>query len=769
MLPIIPTVAFAALVSIASAAAQEPQDPRGHTVTVRVLGADDGLPRPGAVVYLCGDDAVQLTADGYLVAEDQAVRRLRHATMVRTDPDGRAKLTSEVPLQDWHLNIAEPYLRHGQAKRIDGEWVLRVSEHEPVGVRVIDADGKAIAGFPVALHAAGKDLAVAVTDRTGKAMLGLPKDFTARAVICPAGWVGPRDAFPTVADSLAGRRGATLQMPPYGSMRLRRMRGGILESGAVAAQQFSHPTAYAHLNAPIQAGPNQAKGVLYPYVALGIAVTSYPQFGGSARLECKGPTTAGEACDIDIELGTLMTMRCRGCEAANVRGSVQVRLTTDAGVEEVHAERKDQGDFVIDRGRALQGTRLLRVDVDVEGYSASRACDHSLRTTTLDLGDFVLLAHEPQLRGRVVDTAGTPVEGASVVISPVKARNRGYRKTTNADGEFVSSGPLQRDQDGAPTQLFAMARHGGQASEFVQGVAGEVILKMQPMPAAAHQPVASNGSVVVQLLGKHDLADAYRVLKLQGRFGVGRLPKATHLPDGNTEITFFGLPGGTYQLLACAPDNSKFVVFDDLVVPGDGPCLDARLSRLDPAVHMRKVIAKVVDEQSVPIAGATFMMPDAVRTTDGMGQATLYVGRTAKTEGTIEMPGRRTVRLDEWPDDLVVTLEKASLVKVQVVGLPADVPRADLEIWLRDDVRERFAGPRQLLQANDIVSMPLPARGAYHLHLLVTRRQQNGSRSAEVCVDPVGVAIGDNQDLQLQFALDAAAVQHLRQILKQPQ
>ena len=49
------------------------------------------------------------------------------------------------------------------------------------------------------------------------------------------------------------------------------------------------------------------------------------------------------------------------------------------------------------------------------------------------------------------------------------------------------------------------------------------------------------------------------------------------------------------------------------------------------------------------------------------------------------------------------------------------------------------------------------------------RRQQNGSRSTEVCVDPVGVAIGDNQDLQLQFALDEAAIQHLREILKQRQ
>jgi hypothetical protein len=764
-----PAVAFAALLTTAFGAAQETQatqDPIANVVRIRVIGAEDAIPRPGVVVHLRGDDDVQIDEHGYMVAEDEAVRRLRHATMVCTDPEGRAQLTTNRRLQWWDLNIAEPYLRHDNAKLVDGEWLIRVSEHEPVGVRVIDADGKAIAGFPVALHAAGADMAVAITDKTGRAMLGLAKDFTARAVICPAGWIGPHDAFPTVAESLAGRRGATMQLPPYGAMRLKRMRGGVLEPGPVRAQQFSHPTAYAHLNAQIQAGTKRANGVIYPYVALGIRVTSYPQFGGKGLREFDGPTNAGEVRDINIDLGPRMNLRCRGVAVAAVRGSVRVRLVTDAGQEEVMASHEGKGNCVIDLGRAIKGTRLLRVDVDVAEHSVSQACDHSLQTATLDLGEFVLLAHKPQLRGRVLDAAGQPVAGANVVISPINQRNGGYRTTTNADGWFESSGPVLRDQDGVATQLFAMARQGELASEFVQGVGGEVTLKLQPAVPSTRQPIATNGSVVVQLTGNHDPAKAQQLLRLQGRFGVGRFPKTKSLPGGGTEITFYGLRGDTYQLLASAPDYGRFVLFDDLVVPGDGPCEDPRLLELDPSEHVRKVIARVVDEQAVPIAGARFMLPESVRTTDGTGHAALYVGRTATTEGTIEMPGKRTIRRNSWPDDLVVTLEQARELRVQVVGLPADLPRSDLEIWLRDDVRERFAGPREMLQTEDTVSMPIPARGSYHLHLLVTRRERNSSRSSTVHIDPTAIEIGDNVDRTLQFVLDDAVIVRLRELTK---
>ena len=745
---------------------QDPADPIAKNVVIRVVGAKDGLPRPGVVVYLRASDAARIDNDGFLVAEDREVRRLRHAHAVRTDPDGRATFVAPTPLQWWQFHIAEPHVRSEAAVQVGDEWVIKVLENEPVGVRVVNANGKVMVGFPVALHAAGKDMVVAITDKTGRAMLGITADFKARAVICPAGWVGPRDAFPTVAESLAGRRGVTMTVPPHGALRLRRLRGGVRQAGAVSAQQFQHPTAYAHLNAPVHATAKNAAGVLYPYVALGIEMTSYSQFGGSERLAFAGPTTAGEVRDVDIDLGPVMTMRCRGFDGDNVRSSVRVRLTTDAGEEESFASRKGQGAFVIDLGRAITGTRLLRIDVDCANYSASQACDHSLRTVAIDLGEFALTAHEPQLSGRVLDTSGKPVANVRVVISATDKPNRGYVKVTDANGRFVSSGPLLRDAKGVPLQLFARARHGQLASEWGRGVAGDVTLTIKPRAPSAHKPVATNGSVVVRLTSKHDPRNAHRVLQLQGRFGVGRLPRAKALPDGGTEITFSKLRAGTYELLAAAPDHGKFVVLDQLVVPGDGPCLDPRLDGLDYMKHMRKVVVHVVDEQSVPIAGATVMLPGSVRSTDGAGNATLYLARTIKTVGTVEMPGKRTVRCDNWPDGLVVTLEQAKRVQIEVVGLPADVPRTHLEVWLRDEVRERFAGPRQLLPANDTVSLPMPARGKYRMYLLVTIPQRNGSRSSTAHVSEHVVEIAENKDLKLKFELQAPQVARLRELIK---
>lgn len=757
---------LAALLAAGSIASQVSAGPTAQIKSIRVVGEADGMPRPGVVIYLRSGDAVQIDDDGFLVAEDRAVRKLRHAQMVRTDPDGRAQLTSAMPLQWWHFNIAEPHLRFGQAKKVDGEWLIKVRENVAVGVRVIDADGQAMAGFPVALHAAGKDMAVAITDETGRALLGVSADFKARAVICPAGWIGPRDAFPTVAESLVGRRGVTMKVPPHGALRLRRMRGGVSQPGAVGAHQFSHPTAYTNLNSPIGAKAKKAKGVLYPFVALGIQLTSYPQFGGRERLEFKGPTTAGEVCDVDVDLGVTMTMRCSGFDGEKVSGSLRVRLITDAGEETTYANHNRNGAFVIELGRAIKGTRLLRVDVDAPNHSVAHACDHSLRAASIDLGDLKLIAHEPQLRGRVLDALGKPVANVEVGISATNKPNAGYVKMTDADGRFVSSSPVLRDADGVPIQLFAKARHGKLASERVRGVAGEVTLTIRPLAPSAHKLIARNGSVVVQLTNKHDPRRASRVLKLGGRYGVGKMPTAKPLPDGGTEITFSGLRAGTYHLMAAAPNHGKFLLFDDLVVPRDGPCPDVRLQELNYLKYARKVVVRVLDEQSVPIAGARVMLPSQICTTDGAGNATLYVGRIAKTTGTIQMLGKRTVRRDNWPKELVVTLEKASNLQIHVVGLPADLPRTNLEVWLRDEVRERFDGPRQMLLANDTMSVPMPARGKYDMYLLVTRRERHSSRSSAVHIDSEVVEIDENKDLKLEFVLKEGVIARLRGMLK---
>ncbi len=443
--------------------------------------------------------------------------------------------------------------------------------------------------------------------------------------------------------------------------------------------------------------------------------------------------------------------------------SLRVRLITDAEEREVYASRQGDGRYLIELGRAIKGRQLLRINFDTERHSATLACDYALPAAAIDLGKVKLVACEPQLRGRVLDASGKPVAGATVVISPVDERNHGYIKSSDEDGRFCSSEPVIRDRDGVPIQLYAKASLGKLAAAFVRGSEGEVALTLTPVVEPTRKPIGVQGSVVVRLLGVQYLNMARDMLKLDGRWGSWHMPKFKGLLDGGVEITFSDLRAGTYRLLADAPDDGKFVVFDDLVVPGDGPCQDLRLKDLDCSKHYRKTVVQVIDDQSVPIAGARIMLPNLVRTTDGEGKVTIYFGRSAKTMGTIEMPGKRTERRSDWPDGLVIQLEKACQMRVRVVGLPADIPRRNLEVWLRGEDRNRFDGPREMMQKGDLVSLTLPARGKYRLNLRVA---SNGRFISGVHVDAEPVAIGDDKDLELQLVLTEPEVERLREILK---
>ena len=757
---------FAILLTAAFVVSQRGQDSVARVESIRVVGEADGMPRPGVGISLRGEAAVEIDAGGYLIAEDERVRRLRQSRMVRTNPKGSAKITAPMPLQPRDLVVAEPHVAVGQPNKVGDEWLIKVRDLVAVGVRVFDAEGKVMVGFPVALHAASKDISVAVTDKTGRALLGVSDEFKARAFICPAGWIGPRDGFPSVAESLSGRSGARLTLPPYGSLRFRRLRGGVSQPGLVRAQQFQHPTAYTHLSPAVRAVAKKANGVIYPYVALGLELRSYPPFGSRDSMNIVGPTKAGEMRDVDVDLGATITMRCTGFGTERIPHSLTVRLVTDAGTEKFYASHRRDGHYEVELRRAIKGKRLLRVDVDGPKHTVAHVCDHALQAAAIGLGEIELLACEPQLTGRVLDADGKPVAQVRVAISGEDKPNSGYVKMTDADGRFTSSSPVLRDAKGEPIELFAKARHGKLASDRVRGVEGAVTLTLKPLPPPRHKPVATKGSVVVRLTSTANKRDLTPLLKLDGRYGVGRQPKQKTLPDGSTEFTWAGLRGGTYRLLASAPDHGRIILFENLVVPGDGPCTDPRLDGVDHLQHMRKAVVQVVDEQSVPIAGARIMLPDQVRTTDGTGKATLYLGRDVKTVGTIQMLGKRTLRRDTWPKEFVVTLEQASSLTIHVAGLPADVPHADLEVWLRDEVRERFEGPRDMLPANHTVTVPMPPRGNYYLYLLVTKRVRNGSRSSTVHIGSEMVEIGANKDRRLEFQLDDKVVARLRQMLK---
>jgi len=766
--------------------AQEPAA-AAEQIVVRVLGHEDGLPRPGVLLHLASADPgrPRVDADGWLVAEDERISRLRAATTVRTDPNGCARVDGSIAAAARRVSVGEPHYLWGEPERDSGALVVRVGEHEPVGVRVVDANGRPMAGFPVALHAAGKDLAVALTDADGKALLGVPKDFTARIAVVPAGWVGPKGGFPSIAESLAGRRSAVLTVPEFGSLGIRAVRCGVPVRLPAHGVSFFDPKTYEPLSAQPSVNAGEVIGIRFDRVALGVGLAAYSPFPSGGLIEAVGPQRAGELEVLDVDFGPRLSFRLAGAAREQIDGNVQVRVISDAGSHTAHASRSGEGQ-VVDFHQALPGSRLVRVEFDAVVpaagnrravvWSLAMPCDRAI-APSIDLGEVALDAHAPQLRGTVVDDAGAAVAGATVVVST--REESGYQLTTDAEGRFEFTGPMLRDANGALAGLVAEARHGDRRSARSAPIeaGGEVTLTVRaviPVAAAKDAPpprgrTEARGRLVASIVGIAADYAARQNIWLVAANGRQHYPTAANVgADGLTELVFERLPAGCYALHARRPDLGQFIALDGIDVPAEGACADERLHRVGLLDRLRTTTVRVVDDQGVPVAGARLVGPEIARETDGTGTLRLLWNRDATLQATIGAPGKRTQRLSALADDLVVKLEPAGTIAVTVRGLPDDVPRDRLEVWVRDEVRERMSGPQVPVGADGVARAELPARGRYVLWLLVTRHDDHvGSTASGVFIDPVPIVIGDAREQQAELKLDEAAVKRLREAVAQ--
>ncbi|MGE3879895.1 MAG: carboxypeptidase regulatory-like domain-containing protein [Planctomycetota bacterium] len=745
--------------------------------TVHVLGPD-GEPLAGVPLHLesAPPRAVVDTA-GWLVAESHEVSRLRGAKFLTTNPDGQVTIASIDEVGS--LRVAEPYFATSSTQVRKDSITLHVDKREPVGVRVFDDQGEPLAKFPVALHADGRDMAVALTDKLGRAVLGLPAGFEARAVVAPAGWVGPKDGFPSVADTLAGSRRVTLTVPAYGSLVLRPVRGGAPTREAMTAQGFYRPTDYFPLSAPPGVQSSDAAGVRYPMVALDAALGCYSPLSRAVAglLECRGPSRAGETRFVDMELGPLIRFRLDTGTTRHDPALLRVRLVTDAGDVVGYANRDPDDRWTLDPRRALPGTKLRRIDVDAnvgltdhKQLSGTLDCDHAHAVAAIDLGASPMIFVEPQLRGTVTDAEGRPIAGAQVHVSKIPKPNTGSVFTTDGDGRFqTTSLPIARDENGRPVQLFAQARHRGATSGFVQGVDGEVVLVLQAAPAGTAPRLAQNGRVTARLRNLPKSSVSRFEVRLVSRHGEFTATRFAIDPDGVATAEFQNLREGTYTLQVPGPARYEVAVLHDLAVPGDGECDDRRLLDLDCDQVWRKVTVQVIDRDAVPIAGARLTGDRVSLRSDGKGEIEVWLARGTPFTARISAPGQRSIDVTSWPDTQRIQLEAAGKLTIAVRGLPTDVPRERLEVWLRDPVRRVFDEPRASLPADgsDVVTLELPARGRFLPTLwLRSENERPGSGSATaVHLASEAVNITEEPSEPIEIRLSEAEIASLRQKL----
>lgn len=756
------------------------QDPVGQPALVRVrfVGAADGLPRPGVVVHqrADGDPHREVARTGFAVAEDKRITDLRRAVSSwRSDPAGEILLPRELFARRWCLFEAEPFSLGEPKVGADGVVTWQVYEREPVGVRALGADGKPLAGFPVALHTGGRDVSVALTDAEGRALLGMPADHSARIWLSPAGWVGPRDAMPTIASSLAGRRGTNLVVPPHGTLQLWARRGDMpakVRIGGVHVR--TEDCVWALSWHP--GGELDGFGVELPFVAVGTAVQGHVDLPGSHEFTVRGPERAGDTVlhGVVVPWHPEVCFDLDGPPPHRITHQLRLRFVTDAGTVESTAQRGPNGRWQVDRGLALFGRELERIEFDMFTpgtdrtapccWTASLQLCADLASPAFDLGT-VTLVPGPTLHGQVVDADGRPLAGVEVVAGTAD-RRPAYLLRTDAEGRFVWSSALPRDAAGALRPLTAHACTPTLVSATLEADprGGPITLRLtEPAPPPPKRSNRLDGGSLAATIKAPRPQDQGQHWMLRGEQGFGARPTVTTNADGTITLQFERVMKGRYALTIIDHGGLPRIVCTGLDVPGDGPCTDPRLAGL--VLHDPRVVTvRVVDRKGVPIAGVRATVAGGILTSDGNGRIRIATHEQVPLRGAFDGIGLRPRELAGLADGMDVVMSPASTFRVHVTGLPADVPADRLEVWVRHEQRERFLGPRGDVDAGGTVELATPVPGRYFVNLLVkVAKSPTQNYTTLVAIRAVPVDIGEGDVPVVEYQLDDAERARLSQ------
>ena len=476
---------------------------------VEVREADTGIALPGVPIHLGRAEREEShLVDGWL---RRLGRRPTTPRIVRSDPDGRLAIdaAADVPLQ------LGPGFQLVQERDEDGVRVLLVQRCEDRAVNVVDAAGKGVAGFAVFRQRTGE---IAVTDEFGMARFTPAGWFPAAKapkavdeVFSPAHWIGSAEVWAQVA---AGGRDNLwrMQLPPFVTLRLRFVRHGVPATVAVGSAWLTTPVEHALWGLPLRKeAPQEFQRRLEPVTCRGIEIGPVAWTGavrgevvlGRLRLPFAVETlpAKGKVIEFDLETDPSRPWLSGVVRSVDRPAPTRVRIgaLTDVGLFEDEVDVAANGRLLtgFDADR-LHGTRLLRVWVDALGAASGAAVtierQMPLQDVELELGELVLAAHAPVLRGRVVDARGRLVPHAQVVVQGAAARGAptSVSVSVDGDGRFALAGPLFRDANGDAVEVAAEA-----TVAFVHP--GRLAPQPPPFRSPAMVPMAPGGEVELVL------------------------------------------------------------------------------------------------------------------------------------------------------------------------------------------------------------------------------------------------------------------------------
>ncbi|MCC7398951.1 MAG: carboxypeptidase regulatory-like domain-containing protein [Planctomycetes bacterium] len=781
-----------ALVSIAASANAQDPDPAPRQVVLQF--ELDGSPMPGVPLRRAPTAATWPPQDGWLRLDDRRVAGTAWPVVGRSDPDGRLTLTVSGAF-DWRqFAVGSPFelvSSHGH----DETMRLVVRRLEQFRVRVLDPDGVPLPRLPMTLQQDGQAVCFACTDGLGFATFGVPPQLAARCRVVPFGWIGPVDDLPTVALQSADKV-FDMRLPPFGTVRVR-----ALDRGIPRAMQIDGVSLAGGASIPVADSArweNRTFGAEFGPVALGQAVAGVLRVpAGQLPFAAPPVQRQGELVVVDVECDPWRPKLQLQVvvPGAAPRGLANCTVVTDEGTASTTAVLAENGrvqlDFMVG---TLRGSRLRRVDVDVvdatfpaevgrrprpqrRAWSGSLTLDRALTNGRHELGVVELAARGAVLRGRVVDERGQGVAGARVDITAVGGARSSYGVMTEADGSFELWQPLLRDDRGAPAQLVAVA---------ALGSGGDVVHSEPGQPAAGGNDVllvlrrAARGCLQLDFVADATLPIPALDFAFVDGNGVVHGLDASRMQwtrDASTKgvpvVRLGPLPVGKVTLRILLRPGVVLREYADVVIAAEGAVVDdERLHGIDLSALLRTVRMRVLDEEGVPIAGARVEYrrhSDAwsIGPSDGGGWLDLIDGPPGALRRIVSAPGKQPRELDAVVHGGDVTLRMLPDFCVTVRGLPDDLPRAGLAVFLRSVVRENLADHAVAeLGPGDTANLPLPPAGRYHVRLVGVMKTRTGSTWSMLLQRDLDVLVTAEGD-RCEFVLDAAAVQRVREALAQ--
>jgi len=722
--PVLEREEVAGRAGIVAEPSSEPED-----LLVEVVRPDGG-PAAGATVAMLDALRVFVHSEGPVPEPGDPLDAFDLALRVTADAHGRARLPrprGEARLAAWlEWSFAELRLFPGEP----GPLHLELIEDPPIEVRVVDEDGRPLAGMPVVLRTAKSVVATRRTREDGLVSLfarGRRAELEPGEAFVQLGVPLREAVFARVNALRAGP--IELVSPALGAVEVRLTVGGVEAQEAAPVnigirdglrEELAHEV---QLTSILEGLAHDGRAT-FAHVGLGLELFAMvtPMQRPETGSEFAGPARAGEVVVLSYELserGVRLTGRLLGADhAALGEVEAELRLNWPRGSWGRRVLTDPEGAFVADYPDDLQALTAESLAVTVlapAGSAHAVTCPVRLRPGDNDLGEIILAPVPLLVSGRVRDETGNVLKG--VVVESWQG--------VDAASSWVGVPLLKAVTDGVGR--FAMHHAPPQAGGLALKIRKSG-LRFGPEPVTPGTDgldlvVRATGSLAFHLL--HEGGWAPNVQLFQA--GVREPFPEQSYAGGTGNRSFEALLPGEYDLEWSHPWASERGFVRGVRVVAGERTTDPRLDPLDLRGAWPRVQLRIEDEAGAPVASVRLELwrdGSYVPYTLKPGRSELdVVAGPLPLRARLSAPGFRT-REFELEVDATVVLTRGPRLEIVAPTLP-ELPRDwEWAVWIRS-ASTRDVWPTPITLQTGVNELTLELSGPHELWVGAVRRHGN--------------------------------------------